>query len=193
HLLSAPSALRTCGPTQQRPRWESHRRDALPRAFRQISVSQRASLVKTLRTEVRFGMLSPEAAGAGLDYTARFRGRTAIASDPSPPGSDVPVIRPRCAVRSLATSCRTKLTFTRDREVRPYGERAMAFTLYQRPSPRNAFFCHVSDADAAAAEFFDAGNPMSEIKLPQDAARPSGGASSYTSFLYRRLPHIVVL
>ena len=34
---------------------------------------------------------------------------------------------------------------------------------------------------------------MSEIKLPQDAARPSGGASSYTSFLYRQLPHIVVL
>jgi len=34
---------------------------------------------------------------------------------------------------------------------------------------------------------------MSEIKLPQDAARPSGGASSYASFLYRRLPHIVVL
>ena len=34
---------------------------------------------------------------------------------------------------------------------------------------------------------------MSEIKLPQDAARPSGGASSYTSFLYRQLPYIVVL
>src|SRR5262249_50488875 len=36
-------------------------------------------------------------------------------------------------------------------------------------------------------------SPMSEIKLPQDAARPSGGASSYASFLYRQLPHIVVL
>src|SRR5262252_4065001 len=34
---------------------------------------------------------------------------------------------------------------------------------------------------------------MSEIKLPQDAARPSGGASSYTSFLYWQLPYIVVL
>ena len=34
---------------------------------------------------------------------------------------------------------------------------------------------------------------MSEIKLPQDAARPSGGASSYASFLYRQLPHTVVL
>src|SRR5215813_2932027 len=36
-------------------------------------------------------------------------------------------------------------------------------------------------------------NPMSEIKPPQDAARPSAGASGYTSFLYRRLPHILVL
>src|SRR5215831_10849383 len=36
-------------------------------------------------------------------------------------------------------------------------------------------------------------NPMSDIKLPQEAAGTSGGASSYTSFLYRRLPHIVVL
>src|SRR5262249_1697082 len=36
-------------------------------------------------------------------------------------------------------------------------------------------------------------SPMSEIKLPQDAARPSGGASSYASFLYWQLPHIVVL
>ena len=34
---------------------------------------------------------------------------------------------------------------------------------------------------------------MSEIKLPQDAARPSGGASSYTSFLYRQLLYIAVL
>jgi len=53
----------------------------------------RASLVKTLRTEVRFGMRSPQAAGAGINYTDWFRGRTAIASDPSAPGSDVPVIR----------------------------------------------------------------------------------------------------
>src|SRR6516162_5745316 len=65
-----------------------------------------------------------------------------------------------CAVRSLATSCRTKLTFTRDREMRPYGERAMAFNLYQRPSPRNAIFCRISDADVAAAEFFDAGRAV---------------------------------
>jgi hypothetical protein len=34
---------------------------------------------------------------------------------------------------------------------------------------------------------------MSEIKLQQDAARPLGGASRYTSFLYRQLPYIVVL
>src|SRR5262252_5982595 len=35
-------------------------------------------------------------------------------------------------------------------------------------------------------------SPMTEIKLPQDAAR-QGGASSYASFLYRQLPHTVVL
>src|SRR5262245_37240896 len=35
-------------------------------------------------------------------------------------------------------------------------------------------------------------NPMSEIKLSQDAARPSGGDSN-TNFLYRQLPYIVVL
>ena len=34
---------------------------------------------------------------------------------------------------------------------------------------------------------------MSYIKLPQEAAGASGGASSYMSFLYRQLPHIVVL
>ena len=47
------------------------------------------------------------------------------------------------------------VTFTRSREVRPYA--AMAFILYQRHFPRNAIFCRLSDADAAAAEFFDAG------------------------------------
>ena len=34
---------------------------------------------------------------------------------------------------------------------------------------------------------------MSYIKLPQEAAGASGGASIYMSFLYRQLPHIVVL
>jgi len=34
---------------------------------------------------------------------------------------------------------------------------------------------------------------MNEIKLPQYVDRPSDGASSHTSFLYRQLPYIVVL
>src|SRR5262249_34590643 len=41
--------------------------------------------------------------------------------------------------------------------------------------------------------FFVSVHRWTEIKLPEDAARPSGGASSYTSFLYRQLPYIVVL
>src|SRR5262245_57959448 len=65
-----------------------------------------------------------------------------------------------CAIRSLATSCRTKLSFTRNREVRPYGERAMAFILPQRPYPRNDIFCRLSDSLAAAAEFLDAGRAL---------------------------------
>src|SRR6516165_4783314 len=76
-LLSTPSALRTCGPTQRRVGrhiGETHCRELSAK----LMFRNRASLVKTLRTEVRFGMLSPQAAGAGIDYTARFRGRTAI-------------------------------------------------------------------------------------------------------------------
>jgi hypothetical protein len=34
---------------------------------------------------------------------------------------------------------------------------------------------------------------MSEIKLPEDAARPSESAFHYTSFLYRQLPYVIVL
>src|SRR6516165_2383606 len=41
-----------------------------------------------------------------------------------------------------------------------YGKSAMAFLVYLRPSPRNAIFCRLSDADSAAAEFFDAGRAL---------------------------------
>jgi hypothetical protein len=34
---------------------------------------------------------------------------------------------------------------------------------------------------------------MSEIKLPEDAARPSSDAFSHTGFLYRQLPYMAVL
>jgi len=78
HLLSAPSALRTCVPTERRVGHhigETHCR----KLSAKLMFRNRASLVKTLRTEVRFGVLSPQAAGAGINY-AWFRGRTAIAA-----------------------------------------------------------------------------------------------------------------
>src|SRR5262245_16432157 len=64
--------------------------------------------------------------------------------------------RKHCEPTSAPGLMPTKLTLTRNREVRPYGEKAMAFVLDQRPSPRNAIFCRLADADAAAPEFLDA-------------------------------------
>jgi len=64
--------------------------------------------------------------------------------------------RKRCEPTCAPGLMPTKLTLTWNREVRPYGEKAMAFVLDQRPSPRNAIFCRLADADAAAAEFLDA-------------------------------------
>src|SRR5262249_56136880 len=46
------------------------------------------------------------------------------------------------------------------RDAGAYGERALAFVLYRRRSPRNVVFCRLSDADTAATHFLHAGPPL---------------------------------